>query len=66
MNSSACYRNGTQNGDGNGIGQCEHTIKVYLHWRHCHRAPQSHLQNLTFYNGDGHFNGQNELAPEAL
>ena len=24
MNSSACYRNGTQNGDG--IGQCEHTI----------------------------------------
>ena len=24
MNSSACYRNGTQNGDG--VGQCEHTI----------------------------------------
>ena len=26
MNSSACYRNGTQNGDGDDIGQCEHTI----------------------------------------
>ena len=29
MNSSACYRNGTQNGDGDGVGQCEHTIKVH-------------------------------------
>ena len=28
MNSSACYRNSTQNGDGDGVGQCEHTINV--------------------------------------